>query len=257
MDTPQPNDLIDTQDVIILHEMSGCIVKKYHDNTVIKKGRRINLDEQSALDLAANLHLPVPRVYEARSDPSDGEASIRMDFIPGENLESVWPSMTAEVKDEICQQLREILTTMRSVPWTNGLIGSCSGETAQDCRQYTDYRGGPFLDEASFNSFYFDLVKTIPDPIRDALSQQLRSDHRIVFSHGDLSQHNILVKDGQITGLLDWEYAGWYPEYWDYIKFFERPCKNRDWKNYARRIFPQSYDTELAYHQAILRWQRP
>lgn len=230
----------------------------YPDSTVVKIGRRVNLDERPALELAAQLNLPVPHVYEAQHGSLDGEPYIRMDFIPGEKLDLVWPNMTIEEKDGICRQLREILTKMRSIPWESGLIGSCSGGVARDCRQYSDYSDGPYKDEATFNlSFYFDLVKTIPGPIRDALYQQLRNDHRIVFSHGDLAQHNILVKDGRITGLLDWEYAGWYPEYWDYIKFFERPCKHGDWKDRAKEIFPQIYDNELAHHQAILRWQRP
>ena len=55
--------------------------------------------------------------------------------------------------------------------------------------------------------------------------------------------------------MIDWEYAGWYPEHWDYIKFFDRPCKHKDWKNRAGQIFPQVYDNELAFHQAIIRWQ--
>ncbi|KAF1962901.1 hypothetical protein CC80DRAFT_499209 [Byssothecium circinans] len=122
--------------------------------------------------------------------------------------------MTAEEKDSVCQQLQEVLTKMRSMPWEAGLIGSCSGRSARDCRKYTDYSDGPYKGEATFNlSFYFDLVKTTPAPIRSALFQQLRSDHRVVFSHGDLAQQNILVKDSRITGLLDWEYAGWYPEH--------------------------------------------
>ncbi|KAF2245135.1 hypothetical protein BU26DRAFT_522251 [Trematosphaeria pertusa] len=100
----------------------------------------------------------------------DGEVFIRMDFVQGEILASVWPSMTAEEKDSICRQLREILTKMRSVPWETGLIGSCSGGPARDCRQYTDYSDGPYKDEATFNSlFYFDLVKTTPVPLCTAL----------------------------------------------------------------------------------------
>jgi hypothetical protein len=31
-----------------------------------------------------------------------------------------------------------------------------------------------------------------------------------------------------VIGLLDWENSGWYPEHWDYITFFERPCKHMD-----------------------------
>lgn len=36
-----------------------------------------------------------------------------------------------------------------------------------------------------------------------------------VFMHMDIAPRNILVDEGdKVTGLLDWEYAGWYPGYW-------------------------------------------
>ncbi|KAE9969029.1 hypothetical protein EG327_010781 [Venturia inaequalis] len=246
------------EQTVTLYDMPGCLVKRYPDSTVVKIGTRVTLDELAALELAAQCNVPVPRVYEAREGPPGQGSYIRMDFIHGETLNLVWPKMTDREKDGICQQLREILESMRSITSKSGLIGSCSGGAARDCRQYTVYSDGPYKDEATFNSsFYFDLVKTVPEPIRSALFQQIRHDHRIVFSHGDLAQHNIIVKDGRITGLLDWEYAGWYPEHWDYLKFFDRFCVHKDWKNRAKDIFPQTYDRELAYHQAILRWQRP
>ncbi|KAL5116988.1 hypothetical protein ACEQ8H_005074 [Pleosporales sp. CAS-2024a] len=220
--------------------MPGCLVTRHAGSVVFKQGRRVNIDERPALELAAQHGLPVPRVYDAGE--SDGEAFIQMDFVQGDRLDRVWPQMTAEERNSICRQLREILARMRSIPCKTGLIGSCSGGKAQDDRQYSHYSDGPYADEAAFNSsFYLDLLESTPTPIRTALCQQVRSDHRIVFTHGDLAQHNILVKDGQITGLLDWENAGWYPEHWDYIKFFERPF----------------YDNELACHQAIIRWQNP
>lgn len=59
--------------------MSGCLVTRCSDSTVIKQGRRVNLDERPALELAAQYGLPVPRVYD--SGESNGEAFIRMDFI--------------------------------------------------------------------------------------------------------------------------------------------------------------------------------
>lgn len=238
----------------VLNETSGCRIV-YCESKVVKTGRRVTLDESTAMKMGIELGLPVPRVNEAGT--AYDEVFIQMDYIPGDCLDTVWPSMTEKEKKSICEQLRAILTSMRSIPWRTNVVGSCLGGAARDCRQYNDYHGGPYRDEETFNSaFYFDLVDTVPGPIRTALSRQLRSDHRIVFSHGDLAQHNIIVKDGQIKALLDWEYAGWYPEYWDYIKFFERPCVG-DWKNRAEEIFPQSYDKELASHQAILRWQRP
>jgi len=34
-----------------------------------------------------------------------------------------------------------------------------------------------------------------------------------VFTHGDLSSLNVLVRGDQIVGIIDWETAGWYPSY--------------------------------------------
>lgn len=32
-----------------------------------------------------------------------------------------------------------------------------------------------------------------------------------VLTHGDLNLSNIMVKDGKITAIIDWEHAGFYP----------------------------------------------
>lgn len=42
--------------------------------------------------------------------------------------------------------------------------------------------------------------------------------HAIRFTHADIAPRNIMVENGRITGIIDWEEAGWYPEYWEYIK---------------------------------------
>lgn len=74
--------------------------------------------------------------------------------------------------------------------------------------------------------------------------RSLKSDHGIVFSHGDFAPRNIMVKDDRVVGLLDWEYAGWYPEYWDFVKSFNASDHRISWYNYVEHIFPQCYETE-------------
>lgn len=32
-----------------------------------------------------------------------------------------------------------------------------------------------------------------------------------MFSHGDLSDEDIFIKDGKIEGIVDWRHAGYYP----------------------------------------------
>lgn len=37
-----------------------------------------------------------------------------------------------------------------------------------------------------------------------------------VFTHGDLNPFNIVVRGEKVVGLIDWEFSGWYPHYWEY-----------------------------------------
>jgi len=62
------------------------------------------------------------------------------------------------------------------------------------------------------------------------------ADYPIVFTQGDLAARNILVREGRIIALLDWEYAGWYPVYWEYV-FALRGLDNLDGRPLAD-IFP-------------------
>lgn len=75
--------------------MLGLCTNVVDDQTAVKSGEAIKIEESHALRLAEQLHLPVPHVHEAQTTP-DGGASIRMDYIPGDNLKDVWPSMTPD-----------------------------------------------------------------------------------------------------------------------------------------------------------------
>ena len=44
--------------------------------------------------------------------------------------------------------------------------------------------------------------------------------YKLKFTHADLAPPNTKTKNGRITAILDWEFGGWYPEYWDYSKIY-------------------------------------
>ncbi|POR32750.1 Putative phosphotransferase enzyme family protein [Tolypocladium paradoxum] len=67
------------------------------------------------------------------------------------------------------------------------------------------------------------------------ITTQLGTEYPIVFTHGDIAARNIMVRDGRIVALLDWEFAGWYPEYWEYV-FALRGMDNIDWETLGRYI---------------------
>lgn len=132
--------------------------------------------------------------------------------------------MTAEEKTSIAGQVRHFLATMRSIPPPSPQhIGSCGVDGhARDTRAHQKYFGPNCVDEAAFNEYLIGAIpKSLAVTLKKALEEQLRTDHRVVFTHGDLAPRNIMVsEEGKVTGVIDWEDAGWYPAYWEYVKFF-------------------------------------
>ncbi|KAK7537151.1 kinase-like domain-containing protein [Phyllosticta citribraziliensis] len=259
----------DASDTKVFINFPGRRVERRPGNLVLKRGPRVVVAEREALAYAGTLNLPVPRLHdppdsEATGEDAGGEiVSIWMDYVDGVVLEDVWPDMTAEQKMDIALQLREILTIMRQQTSPMGSkIASCGGGQLSDRRTYSVRKGGPFADEACFNDFQLDLHKQlVPEVVQKALAQALQQQqqHRVVFTHGDLTQHNIIIdKDSnRIQALIDWEFAGWFPEHWEFLKFVDMSPKNRDWEDYARYILPEQYLNELVIFEAVKRWQRP
>lgn len=41
----------------------------------------------------------------------------------------------------------------------------------------------------------------------------------LLFTHGDRQRKNIIVnQDDYSVAIIDWEFAGWYPSYWEYTR---------------------------------------
>ncbi|KAI9674978.1 MAG: hypothetical protein M1817_001384 [Caeruleum heppii] len=241
----------------VLRDSPGCRIER-HGDILVKSGPAVEYAEIAALRLiAGRLDIPVPRIIRVVTPP-DGDISISMEFVHGQTLSEVWPGLSGEQKLAIAQQLRAILTAMRALDYDQETVGSCGGGPAMDLRRYSAYRGGPFRDEVAFNDFLIsDVFAATPSILVRKFRQRLRTDHRMVFTHADLAQHNIIIRDNNVVALVDWQYAGWYPEYWDYVKFFTRPARHKDWYEYADVIFPQSYDEELFQFQFLARYQNP
>ncbi|GAB0139162.1 hypothetical protein EsDP_00007375 [Epichloe bromicola] len=238
----------------VLHKMFNRRVVLHSDKTVVKSGKRVVPGEAEALKVAVRVGVPAPRVHNVHTT-SDGQTRISMDYIQGQPLDKLWPDMSVDQKKSIARQLREVVEKMRSVPPPPHIIGACDGTEIRDTRQYFTYHSPPCHDEKSFNDFLLAaLYEHTPSLVRAAFSRRLRTHHRVVFSHCDLTPRNILVQDGKIKGLVDWEDSGWYPEYWEFVKFFQRPA-DKDWKQYAEDIFPELYHDELVDFIAISKWQ--
>lgn len=50
------------------------------------------------------------------------------------------------------------------------------------------------------------------------LSALYKDNMKICFTHSDLHKTNIFVQRGRLSCIIDWEHAGFKPEYWEYSK---------------------------------------
>ncbi|EPE30021.1 Protein kinase-like (PK-like) [Glarea lozoyensis ATCC 20868] len=156
--------------------------------------------------IAANTNIPILRVYE---DTSASIKSITMEYIPGESLDKVWGTLLEEQKLALAAELKQVLSELRGLK--GRYIGALNRGQAMDVRKF-DLVDGPFDTEAAFNDFLLsDTFKAIPTVMHDMASRSLRTDHEIVFTHGDFAPRNIIVKDGKLAAIIDSEFSGWYP----------------------------------------------
>lgn len=197
--------------------------------------------------VADNTTFPVLHVYDV------GDRYFTMDFIQGEMLSKAWDATLSEDDRALVRrQLRDYINELRAIKSPDGVICTFGGRPAIDSRLFL-HEGGPFASESDYNDF---LVSDLHDfgPIRDILRRQLRETegHEIVFSHGDLHAINILVRPGEgVVAIVDWELAGYYPEYFDLVKPWG--C---GYYHEFHDIFPARYDAEFVVDQLLSQYTR-
>ncbi|KAF1911620.1 phosphotransferase enzyme family protein [Ampelomyces quisqualis] len=173
--------------------------------------------------------LPVPEIYGwrvlERQDGKD-EVFIYMQLIQGPTLQQQWPELSATDKQAICNDLRAKVTCLRSLRDSESqqVIGSiCHGPGEDRCIE-----GLPLLRPFTSRTVFHDWLswlwrRHVPDPdsIEDPWRNILPDNGPIVFTHGDIRPANIIVTATtpvKVVAVLDWEQAGWYPDYWEDCK---------------------------------------
>lgn len=196
-------------------------VLKIGSDLVVKFGPGIDLTEaQTMMFIRDNTTIPVPRILDAYHE--DGSNYMVMEYMEGTLLKYAWAKMSEAEQAVIIKEMRDYVGQMRRIPAPKDvLIGSVSGGPAIDRRQFDSATGGPFRSENDFNEWQLAQlhpeVSLLSREMYGEVHSQL-NDHQILFTHGDLAFHNIIVKDGHVNAIIDWEYSGWYPEHWDYCK---------------------------------------
>ncbi|KAJ3914098.1 kinase-like domain-containing protein [Lentinula edodes] len=105
---------------------------------------------------------------------------------------------------------------------------------------------GPFRNPAEFF-----LLKRL-------IAERPHKDYKICFTHGDILPFNILADDElRLTGLIDWECAGWMPEYWEKAASLRSAwIRAEPWSKIIRDGFPE-YEDDMILEKRIQLWFQP
>lgn len=228
---------------------------------ILKWSDGTRIEEVVTMQVARRAGLPVPRVicYGEHLDTPHAPVSILMTRLPGIELGQAYEALSDEDRNSILAELKGFLETIRKWknPWGGERICSLLGTPIRSIR-VPNHFAGPFETEKELNDYLMKpawadgFSSTIA--YNDALDRARvieKLAHPILFTHGDLQHHNILVQDGRITGFLDWESAGWYPDYWEFATALRVTLEDFWWYNFVMHLGGDQYVKELDCERAL------
>ncbi|EEQ89145.1 hypothetical protein RJZ56_007805 [Blastomyces dermatitidis] len=184
--------------------------------------------------------IPVPTVVESWNE---GEHTlILMKRIPGEPLSNVWPQLSTGQKEMIARQTAEYLLELRKLQSDN--IQALDGRPVYSNFLFKDKDSelphGPLAsDDELWADMERGLKETIPEAARIRLRHCMPSATPYTFTHGDLTNVNIMVENGSVTGIIDWEMSGYFPVWWEYVcTSVPDSMEDKEWKALLRKYMP-------------------
>ncbi|EER39532.1 conserved hypothetical protein [Histoplasma capsulatum H143] len=156
-------------------------------------------------------------VLKERPNIGSQDEMANIQFVK-ENTQIPIPSVINSDKERIADQVAKCLVQLRSL----------QSPQMQSLNHRPLYSGwlflrepltphGPFTSETEFWDYLSLKLTKLPKEALARLRTRLPTSAPYTFTHGDLTFCNIIVKDGNLAGILDWEDAGYFPVWWEYV----------------------------------------
>ncbi|KAI9666807.1 MAG: hypothetical protein M1831_001583 [Alyxoria varia] len=234
--------------VRILSRQPGAHVTCHDNNLVYKSGGRVRYNEEMAMRLVEqHTRVPVPTVVISLYRPEKG--SIGMSYLPDVTLGSIWDGLVEHNRERVCREIWNMIAQWRKIQRPPHLAHfyQClaDGSPATTDPLLEDFEDPPrplHTDEAVRVRIHQRYLRNHGERYADTLLSMLPRSSVSAFTHGDVAPRNIMVDEsGHITGIIDWELAGWYPDYWEYANIW-KPSGDQDWQSWMERTAPQRWD---------------
>ncbi|CDF34208.1 unnamed protein product [Chondrus crispus] len=120
----------------------------------------------------------------------------------GHPLDTVWDTLKVAKKEELSLQLHAFFGQLGQIH--GKYIGSVDRGLCCHPKfmKIPEQKRGPFETEQQMNEA-FAYSSKISDPVKSYKLSNLHSQHKVVFSHGNIRMNHVLVVDGRVQTILD------------------------------------------------------
>lgn len=188
-----------------------------------------------------------------------------MERIQGEDLPTAWKGLSEAARQNVYAQLKSMIDEMRFLkPPAGAGMQSCIGGSMYDSRmKRCSPRFGPFKTAQDFHFWLREELR--PSEAKDREhDEKWRDIEKMVemqdgpwpppvFTHADLNPFNVLLRGDKVVGIIDWEFAGWYPHYWEYTSAWFGNV-TRTGRQDVLDKFLQPYPEELEMEKTLDQW---
>ncbi|KIP12823.1 hypothetical protein PHLGIDRAFT_136633 [Phlebiopsis gigantea 11061_1 CR5-6] len=205
------------------------------------------------MTVARKIGIPAPRVIAYGSPPSHNPcATTLMTRVPGVTLGKCHASLSEDDLKRYIERMRSF-----SSPWGERVCSVSGGSVRGPHIPLGEL--GPWQDEAAFYLSYLSYAEFVEQSwdserpfseVVDTAGRMMSIPHSITFTHGDLLGHNIMIHDRRISSIINWEFAGWYPEYWGYTSMLRTLGMEWWWPKYTSSLSGYVYSKQLEYFRA-------
>lgn len=181
-----------------------------------------------------------------------------MQHMPGKTLREVWPTLDEIAKERVCRDTWAIVEKLRGVPRPEThdgafyLAADGTSKIIQTLLGDEHEFGPPMRDDKDLRARIWErYVKNngLSYPEGEKAYDMLPQTKVSVFTHGDINPRNILVEQDsergsgvRITGLVDFESSGFYPDYWEFSEMMACGRKDAEWMGFMDRTKPKEWD---------------
>lgn len=167
-----------------------------------------------------------------------------MTAMSGQPLDTVFHRLSYKEREQLSKDLKSALSQLRCIPnKTSHAFSNSCGDPMIDHRFPSGNRG-PFHLISDFNAML--VHRSVLQETKDNISSVHARQYRSVFTHADLHPSNILIDRGRLSGIVDWECAGFFPEYWEFTKLMYGVMRDAELQKIIRDAF-----TEGAYEEDL------